>query len=105
MLWVWWWVYPESEMRLVLIEWLDSHVAVGGWKELDGFAPEAPICRSVGWLTRDDGHSKVIVPHVIEEQKDVPLQGCGDMTIPTSAILRMVDLKTPELAVAGSGVA
>jgi hypothetical protein len=83
-------------MRLVLIEWLDSHVAVGGWKELDGFAPEAPICRSVGWLARDDDHSKVVIPHVIEQQENVPLQGCGDMTIPTAAILRMIELKTPD---------
>lgn len=83
-------------MRLVLIEWMDSHVAVGGWKELDGFAPQAPVCRSVGWLLRDDAHSKVLVPHIIDAQSDVPFQGCGDMTIPTSAVLNMVDLKAPD---------
>lgn len=86
-------------MRLVLIEWVDSHVAIGGWKLLEGFSPQAPVCRSVGWLVRDDEHSKVVVPHVIEEQSqgDVPLQGCGDMTIPAAAVVRMVELRVPGL--------
>jgi hypothetical protein len=90
-------------MRLVLIEWVDSHVAIGGWKLLEGFSPQAPVCRSVGWLARDDEHSKVVVPHVIDEQGDVPLQGCGDMTIPTAAVVRMIDLRTPDPPVTGSG--
>jgi len=82
-------------MRLVLIEWVDSHVAIGGWKGLDGFCASAPVCRSVGWLVKNDEDAKVIMPHLIQEQGDVPLQGCGDMTIPTCAVLRMVDLSVP----------
>ncbi len=91
-------------MRLVLIEWLDSHVAVGGWKQLEGFSPQVSVVRSIGWLFRDDAHSKVVVPHLIEPQADVPLQGCGDMTIPTSAIVSMINLKAHEPCGQGHGL-
>jgi hypothetical protein len=43
-------------MRLVLSEWLDSHVAVGGWKELEGFAPYAtPI--GIEWAASAKGRT------------------------------------------------
>ena len=84
-------------MRLVLVEWLDSHVAIGGWKELDAFCPEAPVVRSVGWLLRDGPKTKVIVPHMIHEQAPfIPLQGCGEMAIPEAAIVSMTELQAPE---------
>lgn len=84
-------------MRLVLIEWVDSHVAVGGWKLLDDFDrnAKAPFCRSVGWVVRDDDEIIVVVPHFIEEQGDVARQGCGDMTIPKCSVVRVIDLEAP----------
>lgn len=82
-------------MRLVLIEWIEWIDAFGcssSWQELDDDCrPKPMICRSVGWLFRDDKDYKVIVPHVA----DVPngyKQGCGDMAIPTQSILQMYDL-------------
>jgi len=54
-------------------------------------------CRSVGWLLHDTKECKVVVPHLSEENHaEAAQQGCGDMTIPTQAIIRMIDLAIPE---------
>ena len=52
-------------------------------------------CRSVGWLAHDGDECKVLIPHVGEVGDGESDQGCGDMTIPTRAVLRMLDLKAP----------
>jgi hypothetical protein len=51
-------------VRLVLIEWEDSH-GNGAWQHLAAGAIEdrALVCRSVGWLVLDGGAAKVIAPH------------------------------------------
>lgn len=75
---------------LVLIEWLDAH-AGKGWQTADQFARAAePLyCRSVGWLVEDTKDCKVVVPHISGERTGEPfLTGCGDLTIPTKAIVK-----------------
>lgn len=80
-------------MRLVLIEWIDSFGCSSTWQELDDIEKPTPmICRSVGWLLSDDDKCVVIVPHVTDEHKSTPRQGCGDMTIPRVCIVCMKDL-------------
>lgn len=83
-------------MRLVLVEWLDS-VGVGSeWGAIaDTKEPPDMICYSVGWLLVDGDRYKVIVPHVHYDNPEVGAvkSGCGDMSIPTVAVRRMVDLK------------
>ena len=80
-------------MRLVLIEWEDSH-ADGSWCQIgNGIEDRALICRSVGWLVLDGEKAKVVAPHINEQEAGVPLQGCGVMTIPTRAVLRVRDLE------------
>lgn len=81
-------------MKLVLIEWNDAFGCSADWEELsDEYQPKPGICQSVGWLFRDEPEYKVIVPHIAKlddsSRKD---QGCGDMTIPASAIRRLVEL-------------
>ncbi|MGI9078764.1 MAG: hypothetical protein ACR2G6_15760 [Gemmatimonadaceae bacterium] len=79
--------------RLVLIEWEDSH-SVDAWQELgERIEDRALVCRSVGWLVLDGKRAKVVAPHLNEQEPGVPLQGGGVMTIPTRAVLRMVDLR------------
>jgi hypothetical protein len=74
-------------LRLVIIEWLDSFGCSSRWENLSNCDnPEPVICRSVGWLLSDTKACKVVVPHI------TPDQGCGDMTIPTIAIVSMRDL-------------
>ena len=82
-------------MKLVLVEWLDAHSG-RGWQDVAQIerAAEPLYCRSVGWLVFESKDCKVLVPHVAGERNgEVMLQGCGDMTIPTSAIVKMKVLK------------
>ena len=78
-------------MKLVLVEWLDSHQS-RGWQDVERIeeAAEPLYCRSVGWLAAENKDCKVLVPHISGERNGtVLLQGCGDMTIPTKAIIKM----------------
>jgi len=82
-------------MKLVLIEWLDSHSG-RGWQDVERLerAAEPLHCRSVGWLLVDGKNCKVIVPHISGEKNgNTILQGCGDLTIPTAAITKLTVLR------------
>ena len=84
--------------RLVLIEWVDSGRNPNSWAAFDDYPdPYILRCRSVGWLIHDGSECKVVAPHVMCESghASAPDQGCGDMTIPTCSITRMVDLEIP----------
>lgn len=81
--------------RLVLIEWEDAIGCSSSWNSLDSCSPTVPICRSVGWLVYDGDDCKVIVPHIISECPGVEDQGCGEMTIPATAIRRVINLVDP----------
>lgn len=79
-------------MRLVLIEWEDSH-ADGVWHMLGReIEDRALLCRSVGWLVLDGERAKVLAPHINEAEEGVPLQGCGIMTIPSRSVVKITDL-------------
>jgi hypothetical protein len=82
-------------MKLVLVEWLDSHSGVG-WQPLADIERngESVRCRSVGWLVSEAFGRKVIVPHLSgERNKGVVPYGCGDLSIPDRAIVKMRVLK------------
>ena len=82
-------------MRLVLIEWVDSH-SRRGWQDIDRIrgATEPLYCRSVGWLVSESKDCKVLVPHISGERNGaIMLQGCGDLAIPAKAIVRMTVLR------------
>jgi hypothetical protein len=80
-------------MRLVLVEWEDSNAVEGTWHQIDGdIEDRAVVCRSAGWLILDGERAKVIAPHIHERESGVALEGCGIMTIPTRAVLRITDL-------------
>ena len=84
-------------MRLVLVEWVDSYGCSASWQDTDGVTPSPLVCRSVGWLLHDADDCKVVVPHLSNRfHPGINQQGCGDMTIPVRAIVRMVDLAEPE---------
>lgn len=83
----------QEDLRLVCVEWEDSCGPIARWQYLDESEPEYILCRSVGWLVYDGKDCKRIVPHIGRHKTDEARdQGCGDMTIPTSAILKMVDV-------------
>lgn len=84
----------SKEHRLVYIEWEDSCGAVARWQYLDESDVEYIVCRSVGWLVYDGKDCKRIVPHIGRHNvEDAREQGCGDMTIPTPAIIKMTDVR------------
>ena len=85
---------PQQPMKLVLVEWVDSHTG-RGWHPMDELqqAAEPLYCQSVGWLAVENKTCKVIVPHVGGEQHgDTMQQGCGDLTIPVVAITKITVL-------------
>ncbi len=82
-------------MKLVIVEWLDSHSG-RGWQSPDSLqrAAEPLYCQSVGWLFADNKKCKVIVPHIGGQRGgDEMMQGCGDLTIPTASIVKMTTLR------------
>jgi hypothetical protein len=81
----------KINMKLVLIEWLDSHAGVG-WltKERLESAAQPLFCRSVGWLFAKTELCTVIVPHVAGINDATAIEyGRGDLSIPNKAILKM----------------
>ena len=84
-------------MRLVLIEWLDSHGGTSGWTPVENMTPDLLTVRSTGWLVHDTNAVKVIVPHLVEPDPTtrIATQGRGDMTIPCAAIISIRDIAVP----------
>jgi hypothetical protein len=82
-----------SDAPLVLVEWVDSH-SHSGWQSLaGGLEDRVLVCRSVGWLLLDGQEAKVVAPHLNEQEPGIPPQGSGIMTIPASAVRRLVRLQ------------
>jgi hypothetical protein len=82
--------------RLVLVEWLESQGATPDWQAItDKDKPSIVVAKSVGWLVYDGKDCKRIVPHMVSPSANDPDQGCGDMVIPTVAIIRIINLKIP----------
>ena len=82
-------------MKLVLIEWLDSHSG-DGWQPLRTIERNGDTvrCRSVGWLLSDTKEHKVIVPHISgEKSENVVPYGAGDLSIPAKSIVKMSVLR------------
>ncbi|HEX2964462.1 MAG TPA: hypothetical protein VHO84_01680 [Syntrophorhabdaceae bacterium] len=81
-------------MKLVLIEWVDSHGSIEGWKLIEeNSKSETLICESVGWLLYDGKDCKTVLPHKAGHKSDnIMFQGRGELTIPTKAIIRMKTL-------------
>ena len=80
-------------MRLVLIDWVDSFGCASHWEEITSeLKPTLLKCRSVGWLAYEDADCVVIVPHVADVVAEKRKDGCGDMTIPKRAILKIREL-------------
>lgn len=78
---------------LVMIEWVDSVQPSPQWVLLSEYEQRTALtCRSVGWLIQDTAKAKVIAANMAGDSVD-NIQGCGLITIPTCAILRITKLK------------
>ena len=83
-------------MTLVYIEWVDSYGCSPDWTPIEPVEIAPLHCQSVGWLLHDGDECKTIVPHLSQEHHPGTIQqGCGDMTIPATAITKIVPLTIP----------
>lgn len=82
-------------MKLVLIEWLDSHGVSAGWQRLDNYESTLPVMKSVGWIVYENDKLVSVCGNMAEETDSTAFQGNGIMTIPKCAILSTVELTTP----------
>ena len=75
---------------LVLIRWRDAYGCTPNWYSMkEAIEPPPHECLSVGWRVKETDEVVVVVPHLSGEQQEIGAeeQGCGDMTIPKSAIV------------------
>ena len=82
------------ELKLVLIEWVDSHSG-NDWRRLEEIEANGdPVhCRSVGWLVAEGRGCKTLVPHISgEKNNNVVPYGTGDISIPDAAITKLTIL-------------
>jgi len=82
-------------MKLVLIEWIDSHHG-RGWRSLDQIEAECQplFIRSVGWLVSEKNGQKIIVGNLYSEKnEDVQIQAGRDICIPNKAIIKTTVLR------------
>lgn len=84
----------NKRMKLVLVDWIDSH-AGRGWQSAEQLerAAEPMRCRSVGWLLKNTKECAVIVPHISGVDSGQMMTGCGDLSIPHAAITRIKTLQ------------
>ena len=85
----------------VLVEWENSQGgSTSSWQDLPTAdhcgEPSRTRCRSVGWLIYRSRKAVVVVPHLAENPVLALRQGCGDMTIPTAAIVQITRLDMNE---------
>jgi hypothetical protein len=73
---------------LVCVRWVDSHYRPG-WDTSES-ASDPVECVSIGWLIHNGKTAKTLSANISRE--DCP-QRCGDMTIPSRAILEIIKIK------------
>lgn len=78
-------------MRLIYVEWEDS-CSGGGWQRMERILGDhkPATCRSVGWEAKRDRRCITLVPNLATDAA-----GCEPMTIPLSAVRRIVRLRDP----------
>lgn len=77
-------------MKLDLIHWVDSFGCSPAWQPINDIQKFDPMkIKSVGWVVYEDIDHVVLVPHISPDRQDLgaEAQGCGDMTIPKSAVV------------------
>ena len=76
-------------MKLVRVDWVDSHF-VPGWESGHEAACRPVKVRSVGWLLKKTRHGVVLSSNIVDGEES---QHCGAMTIPAAAVRRVRVIK------------
>lgn len=85
-------MFENIKYKLVLIEWADSQLGFTGWKFIKEQQIKLPIVTSVGFLIHEDDTCKVLFPHVHQDCDIDEQSGSGDILIPNTAIIKMIEL-------------
>ena len=84
----------KNKYKLVCVEWVDAYGCSSHWEQIGYIQPLTMKCFSVGWLVFEDKEMIIIVPHLSQSNHEtIEQQGCGDMSIPRSAIKKMKIIK------------
>ncbi len=85
-----------KKLRLVLVEWHDTHTrSHGSWESHEDIVEHAskPLtCLSVGWLLHDGKHCKVVLPNSYSEDGAPRYAGCEEISIPTGCVVKITEL-------------
>ena len=83
--------WGQGSMKIVMIEWTDACGGGSSWTELKDIETKLAVNLSVGWLLQADAEKTTVVPNLswVNRPKS---DGCGEMTIPTNAITKIVTL-------------
>lgn len=81
--------------RIVAVKWVDSYGCSPSWEAIQDISPKLHFCYSVGWVAQESNDVLVIVPHFSPENSEIgaTAHGCGDMTIPKRAIIRISEMQ------------
>lgn len=78
---------------IVCVEWEDSFGCSPSWSEISIVDVQPLLCESIGRLMAVTDTALVVVPHLTGVTDHVARQGCGDMTIPLSAVRKVTELR------------
>lgn len=82
----------KKNVRLVMVEWIDSARPIPEWQYLSKYKRIRPVtCISVGFLIHDDDEVKAIAPNM-GDTKTSNIQASGIIHIPTRSILSITNL-------------
>ncbi|OOZ41651.1 hypothetical protein BOW53_02945 [Solemya pervernicosa gill symbiont] len=83
----------KPDVRLVLVEWLDSRQPLGQWQYLSEFdEPEATPCVSVGFLIHEGASVVALAPNMADINDERSIQASGVIRIPTTCVTRICEL-------------
>jgi hypothetical protein len=76
------------EMKLLVIEWVDSQGITSSWEHKDEIKPlKVNKCQSVGFLLEETEDYKTLCPNISETQV------LGRISIPKCAILKVTEIE------------
>lgn len=81
--------------KLYIVEWVDSHTILNGWELISDIEePKKVINVSVGFIIKETEDNIMIIPHIADIKNPNSFgSGCGEMVIPTIAIIKKTKLK------------
>ena len=84
----------RNNVRLVLVEWVDSRSPKSNWQRLSEMEDSVSCrCVSVGFLLRNGKDTKVLAPNMADIDSPDNLQASGIIVIPTKSVTAIKNLE------------